>query len=176
MSKQPKKKAKAKGKVTPSPQESDLGFIPEAGAFENIGDKVELRTERVLCPELNEVLAPPDGQVVTFVVTQCNLSVYLRLQGERQGATQTFITGLTNALRSEDADKVGDILKQQFWGDGEELSPQAKFEIDICRECVLEPKLKHSVWLSLSNLFPMVVNRLANQIVDLTLKGGIKKN
>ena len=176
MSGKAKKVVKKKGKVTPPLQESGPEFVPKAGAFDNLGDKVELRTERVLCPELNDVLAPPEGQVVTFVVTQCNLSVYLRLQGERHGATQTFVDGLTKALRSEDSDEVGKVLKQQFWGDGEELSPQAKFEVDICRECVLEPKLRHSVWLSLSNLFPMIVNRLANQIVDLTLKGGIKKN
>lgn len=157
--------------------EDSSEFMPSSSDFELARGKVQKRQESVPCPELNEVFGAPEGKNVTFLVEQCNLSTYLRLQGERQGVSQVLVSGLLKALRAGNEEEVGRMLAKHFFGgDGKELSPQAKFELELCQSCVLEPKISRSDWLWLSDMFPMSVNKLANKIVDLTLRGGIKKN
>jgi hypothetical protein len=88
------------------------------------------------------------------------------------------VGGLLKALQAQNEDEIGKVLATHFFGgnEGKELSPQAKFEIELCRECVDEPKLERSYWIFMADMFPMIVNRISNIIVDLTLRGGIKKN
>jgi hypothetical protein len=88
------------------------------------------------------------------------------------------VGGLLRALQAQDEDEIAKILGSHFFGgnEGKELSPQAKFEIELCQKCVTEPRLKRSYWIFLADMFPMVVNRISNMIVDLTLQGGVKKN
>ena len=88
------KKKQAKGSKVTKTEDKDEGmeFIPSPGDFETIRSSIEKRTEGIPCPELNDVFSVPKGKNVTFIVSQCDLSTYLRLQGaglfhllERQG-------------------------------------------------------------------------------------------
>ena len=159
-------------------EEKDPGYyVPSSEDFDSVRSKVEKRTGRVPCPELNDIFGAPKDKIVTFTVSQCDLSTYLRLQGDRQGTTKVLVGGLLRALNAQDEDEIGKLLSKHFFGnEGEELSPQAKFEVELCRTCVLEPNLERSYWVFLADMFPMIVNRISNVIVDLTLQGGIKKN
>jgi len=169
MSKQKKGSKKA--------EETGAGeFIPAPKDFDKAMSSVKKREEKVPCPELNDVFGAPQGQTVTFVVQQCDLSTYLKLQAERQGVTQTLITGLVKALEDQDDKAVSDMFNKYYFGGDKELSPQARFEIEICLSCVKEPKLKRIDWIRLADMFPWIVNRLSNKIIDLTIRGGVKKN
>jgi len=171
-------KKKSDSKKVQKEEVSEGVFIPSPEDFESMKGSVEKRTGEVPCPELNDIFGAPKGQNVTFLITQCDLSTYLRLQGERQGVTQALVAGLLRALQAQDEDEISKVLGSHFFGgnEGKELSPQAKFEIELCQKCVKEPDLKRSYWIFLADMFPMIVNRVSNMIVDLTLQGGVKKN
>lgn len=173
-----KKKKTGSDKAEKAEVIGDVEFVPSPKDFDKARGLVEKRTAKVPCPELNDVFGVAKGQNVTFMITQCDLSTYLRLQGERQGVTQALVAGLLRALQAADEDEVSKLLTKHLFGgeDGKELSPQARFEVDLCSTCVVEPKLKRSNWLWLAEMYPMIVNRVANRVVDLTLQGGIKKN
>jgi hypothetical protein len=156
-------------------QEESQFFLSEESVT-SMRNKVELRTEIIECPELNEAVGvEEEGKNVAFEVQQCDLSSYLALQAKKDRGLGTFAAGLVKALKKQNEEEIAEYFSKFLTG-GEGMSPQAEFEIDLCQKFVLRPKMKRSDWIWLSEAFPFTVNKIANRIMSLTVQGGIKKN
>lgn len=129
------------------------------------------RTKKVKVPELNSLMELKEDEVAVFEIQQLDLSTFLIARAEVNDRVRNLVEGILAA--SADKMDVAEEVKR-VWG---KKSPELQYRIEIVKGGVKNPSLKESDILFLCEHFPMVVNRLVDEIMTLTDKGAdLKKN
>ena len=131
----------------------------------------EPRTEYVELPELNDMFVVEEGKIAVFKVRQATLDEMIRAQ-LRGVDTETVLQHLTQAINTGEAGKVAGIIASE----SEKLHPNTEYELKLLRTCIIEPKLDYFDLKHLQELFPTVCNRISRKIMELSVRGGVKKN
>ena len=139
-------------------------------AIDKARGSYEERTGIVEVPELNELMGLEDGQTATVKIRQLDLNTYMESQQQQVDMFRNLVEGIVEV--AIDREIVADHVAQQLG----KATPSTKHRIRILQEGVVEPKMKQSDLIFLSKMFPIVVSRLYNQIIELTKQGGVKKN
>lgn len=129
------------------------------------------RIAEVGVPELNALMGLNKDQVATVKIKQLDLDSFMKGRSEIIDYTRNLVEGLVEASTEKGMvkDEIIEIWKK--------MSPDTKYKIEIVLASLLEPKLNRSDVVFLSKLFPMVLLRIYNKVIELTNKGGdLKKN
>ena len=132
---------------------------------------VKLAEKEVSVPQLNKLMGLGDGEIAVIKVRQLNLDEYLYCQNSSEDKLRNLMEGIVAA--AEKAGEVKDEVLSAFRG----LSLKSKYYIDICVKGTVEPELGRKEWIFLARMYPLVVEKIAGEIIVLT-KGGaeLKKN
>jgi hypothetical protein len=132
---------------------------------------VEVAEKEIEVPQLNQLMGLGEGEVAIVKIRQLELNEYLRCRSASEDKVRTLIEGVIAA-----AESVGE-LEEELVAVYKEINQQTKYYIDVCTIGVIEPKMLRSKWTFLAKRFPMVVEKIAVEIILLT-KGGasVKKN
>lgn len=132
---------------------------------------IEMAVRDIEVPQLNRLMGLAEGEVAVVKITQLTLNQYLSCRGKMEDKIRNIIEGVIAA-----AEEVGELEKEIISG-YKELQPQTRYYIDVCLAGVVEPKMPRNKWAFLAKSFPMIVERIAAEVIMLT-KGGadLKKN
>lgn len=135
------------------------------------GALVQMAEKEVEVPELNKLMGLGDGEVAVVKIRQLNLDEYLTCQQMSDDRVKNLIEGVLAA-----AEKRGEV-EEEILASYNGLSGKTQYYIDICLKGVVEPKLVRTHWVFMAGNYPLVMEKLASQIILLT-KGGadLKKN
>lgn len=142
----------------------------DRATIDKVRNQYKSRTQELEVPELNEVMGLKEGSVATIKIKQLDLNVYLEAQGQQLDLYRNLIEGIVEA--AVDSDLVAETVKKTE----KKPTPMTKHRLKILKAGIIEPKLKQSDLNFLSRIFPNVILRIYNAIIELTNAGGIKKN
>lgn len=128
------------------------------------------RTSEVEVPELNDLMGAEDGSVVVVKICQLDLNTYLEAQQQQHDMYRNLVEGVVEAALQKGM--VSDHIAQQLG----KMTPSTRHRIRILKEGIVDPKLKDSDLHFICKIFPTVAMRIYNAIIDLTNRGGVKKN
>lgn len=133
--------------------------------------KFARRTKIVEVPELNGLMGIEDPDVASIKIRQLSLTEYLVTRGEIANYAVNLVEGLL-AAAVEKGTLKDEIL--ELWN---KMGQEEKYNIAIVEAGVEEPKLNRSDVVFIAKMFPLVLVRICNQILELTNQGGeLKKN
>lgn len=132
---------------------------------------VEVAEKEIELPQLNMLMGLGEGEIAVVKIRQLNLNEYLLCRNKAEDKVRVLIEGILAA-----AERVGE-LEDEILSAYKELSHQTRYYIDLCIIGVVEPKMVRAKWVFLATHFPLVIEKIASEIVLLT-KGGstLKKN
>lgn len=131
----------------------------------------EERIAEVEIPELNALMGLSKDQVAIVKVKQLGLNSFMKGRSEIIDYTRNLVEGIIEASAEKEIvkDEIAEIWKK--------MTPDTKYKIEIVEAALIEPKLNRSDIVFLSKMFPMVLLKIYNKIIELTNKGGnLKKN
>ena len=167
-------KVKDKAKEKPIEEKPVLlkkSVLLEKNCF-NKRNNYELRTAIVEVPELNDMMDLKEGEVASIKVKQMDLKAFLSSREEITNQVNNLIEGILEATKESSESVKDEILSA--W---KKAPPDVKYRISMVHQCIVEPELNESDVIWLSQVFPLVLMRLSNRIVQLTELGGdLKKN
>jgi len=132
---------------------------------------VERAEKEIEVPELNALMGLDDGEMAVVKIRQLDLDEYLGCQMMQEDQMRNLIEGVITA-----AEKRGEV-EEEILAAYKGLSPQAQYYIDLCIKGTIEPIMQRNHWVFMAKRFPLVIERIASEIILLT-KGGadLKKN
>lgn len=134
-------------------------------------ENLEQRTAEVEVPELNKIMGLGSTEVAVVKVRQLTLDEVIKFKTETLSHIKNLLDGIVEA--SVDASSVASEMKDAL----KRMSPETEIRIDTVSVALIDPKLLRSDIVFLSNMFPLVISRIYNKIVEITNSGAdIKKN
>lgn len=131
----------------------------------------EENVAEVEVPELNALMGLSKDQVAIVKIKQLGLDSFMKGRSEIIDYTRNLVEGIIEA--SAEKEVVKDEIVQ-IW---KKMTPDTKYKIEIVKAALVEPKLNRSDIIFLSKMFPMVLLKIYNKVIELTNKGGnLKKN
>lgn len=128
-------------------------------------------TAEIEVPELNALMGLKKDQVAIVKIKQLDLDSFMKSRGE----IIDHVKNLTDGIIEASADK--NLVKDEITDIWKKMSPDTRYKIDIVTESLVEPKLNRSDVVFLSKMFPIVLLKIYNKVIELTNKGGdLKKN
>ncbi len=140
-------------------------------SFSKKGKLFEKRIGSVEVPELNPLMGLEGNQMAVVKIEQIDLSTYLEIKGDITSFVQTLVDSVLSAAVAKGTIK-DEILK--YW---DKMNAEERYRVAVCEKGIIEPKLNRSDVIFISKMFPMVLIRISEAIMEITNKGGdLKKN
>jgi len=131
----------------------------------------EERIAEVDVPELNALMGLTKDQVAIVKVKQLGLNSFMKGRSEIIDYTRNLVEGIIEASVEKE------IVKDEIVEIWKKMTPDTRYKIEIVEAALIEPKLNRSDIIFLSKMFPMVLLKIYNKVIELTNKGGnLKKN
>ncbi len=140
-------------------------------SFNKKGKLFKKRTGSVEVPELNPLMGLDDTQTAVVKIQQITLSAYLDIKGDITSFVQTMVDSVLSAAVAKGTIR-DEIL--QYW---DKMASEERYRVAVCEQGITDPKLNRSDIVFIAKMFPMVLMRISEEIMELTNKGGdLKKN
>jgi len=133
--------------------------------------KIEERKAEVEVPELNILMGLGDDETAIMIVRQMYFEELIETQQNQVDFMRNLVEGVLEAAVSKNAveKEVREALSIK--------SPQVGEKINVVEKCLVEPKLTRQEIIYIGKMFPTVILRLYNKIMNLTNRGAdLKKN
>lgn len=129
------------------------------------------RIAEIEVPELNALMELKKDQVAIVKIQQLDLNSFMKSRSEIIDYTRNLVEGIVEASAEKEMvkDEITEIWKK--------MTPDTRYKIEIVEVALIAPKLNRSDIVFLSKMFPMVLLKIYNKVIELTNKGGdLKKN
>jgi hypothetical protein len=133
--------------------------------------KFDLRTMDVPCPELNELMGLGEDEITIIVVRQMEFEELIDIQHDQFNMMRNLVEGVVQASITKEG--VEKALKDASKGKSAAFIQR----IDTLEKCIVEPKLTRSEIIYIARMWPSVVMKLYQTVINLTDRGAdLKKN
>ena len=131
----------------------------------------ETNIAEIEVPELNALMGLEEGQVAVVKIQQLDLNSFMRGRAEIIDYTRNLVEGIVEASSEKE------LVKDEITEAWNKATPDTKYKMEIVKAALIEPKLNKSDIVFLSKMFPMVLLKIYNKVIEITNKGGnLKKN
>jgi hypothetical protein len=139
-------------------------------SFNRRGD-YEHREKLIPVPELNHLMKLEGKQTAHVKIRQLTLSEFLAGRIDISNQMKNLVEGVLSASVKKE------LVADEVLASWDKMGPEERYRIAVVEAGLIEPKLNRSDIVFISKMFPMVLIRIADAILDLTNKGGdVKKN